>query len=286
MRFDYIPKTKAVAKQNFGWIKDFDGLYRFVDEYNIVGLNGAEKAEMLSASYFLRVLRDGSSARAHVERRNWGKNDECSKELQGYWQLFDHGDFWQLVDGSVVFTSMPYSRSEEEVISSFNDLVNTICELEPSFTDPQALRLEFLDNMYRYRPNGDFFIIMYYDLSEERFNPSLSEQEVRNRALEHSSRRKYRSYKEKGAYVRDKYVSEYAKIRAHGRCQLCGQPAPFKDSSGRPYLETHHIIWLADGGDDSIENTVALCPNCHRKMHTLNLDEDVDKLLRIAQENV
>lgn len=255
MRFDYIPKTRSLARQKFGLVKDFDGFYRFIDEYNIVGLNASEKAEMLSASYFLRVLKDGSSARAHVERRNWGKNDECSAELHDYWHLFDHGDFWQLIDVSVVFTSMPYSRSEQDVISSFEDLVDTICEREPSFTDPQSLRLEFLDDMYRYRPNGDYFIIMYYDImyydpSEERFNSLLSEREITNRAIEHSSRRNYRSYKEKGAYVRDKYVSEYAKIRAHGKRQLCGQPAPFKDSNGRPYLETHHIIWLADGGDE------------------------------------
>ena len=77
-------------------------------------------------------------------------------------------------------------------------------------------------------------------------------------------------------------MSEYAKRRAHGFCQLCGEAAPFLRKNGEPFLETHHVIWLADGGDDSIDNTVALCPNCHKKMHVLNLDEDVEKLLRIA----
>ncbi|MFP5111610.1 HNH endonuclease [Bacillaceae bacterium C204] len=43
-------------------------------------------------------------------------------------------------------------------------------------------------------------------------------------------------------------------------------------------METHHIVWLSKGGDDTIENTVAICPNCHRKMHALNLAEDVRKL--------
>ena len=45
-------------------------------------------------------------------------------------------------------------------------------------------------------------------------------------------------------YVRDPYVAEYAKRRAKGICQLCGQPAPFCDQKGRPYLESHHIEWL------------------------------------------
>ena len=43
-------------------------------------------------------------------------------------------------------------------------------------------------------------------------------------------------------------------------------------------------MWLSEGGEDSIENTVALCPNCHRKMHVVNLQEDIDKLNRIANE--
>ena len=86
------------------------------------------------------------------------------------------------------------------------------------------------------------------------------------------------------SYYRDPYISEYAKRRAAGVCQLCGKLAPFERKNGEPYLETHHIVWLSEGGEDSIENTVALCPNCHRKMHVVNLQEDIDKLNRIANE--
>lgn len=45
-------------------------------------------------------------------------------------------------------------------------------------------------------------------------------------------------------YIRDPYISEYAKRRANGICQLCGKPAPFMNSKGEPYLESHHVIWL------------------------------------------
>lgn len=75
-------------------------------------------------------------------------------------------------------------------------------------------------------------------------------------------------------YERNPYVGEHAKRRAEGLCQLCGKPAPFVDKNGSPYLETHHIQWLSRGGEDSIENTVALCPNCHKRMHILDLDTD------------
>jgi 5-methylcytosine-specific restriction protein A len=76
----------------------------------------------------------------------------------------------------------------------------------------------------------------------------------------------------------DQIVAEYAKRRADGICQLCNRPAPFKDRNGEPYLEIHHIIPLAQGGSDIIGNVVALCPNCPRKMHELNLPADEVRL--------
>jgi predicted HNH restriction endonuclease len=83
--------------------------------------------------------------------------------------------------------------------------------------------------------------------------------------------------------VRDKYIAEYAKRRAKGVCQLCMQPAPFKKNDGEPYLESHHIIWLSRGGADSGENVVALCPNCHRKMHIVDDQGDIQKLKEIIE---
>ncbi len=85
-------------------------------------------------------------------------------------------------------------------------------------------------------------------------------------------------------YVRDAAVSEYAKRSADGVCDLCEKPAPFSNKHSEPYLECHHIIWLAKGGPDTIENTVALCPNCHRKMHVLNHKGDKEKLLNRASQ--
>lgn len=56
--------------------------------------------------------------------------------------------------------------------------------------------------------------------------------------------------------------------RANGVCERCKNDAPFKRAKdGTPYLEVHHKITLANGGDDTVENAIALCPNCHREMH-------------------
>lgn len=82
-------------------------------------------------------------------------------------------------------------------------------------------------------------------------------------------------------YERNVNVAEYTKRKANGKCQLCNQQAPFADKKGRPFLETHHIVWLSKGGEDTIENTVALCPNCHRTLHILNEDTDISKLKKL-----
>lgn len=66
--------------------------------------------------------------------------------------------------------------------------------------------------------------------------------------------------------------------RACFKCQLCGCDAPFLDSSGRPYLETHHVESLAEGGSDDLSNMVALCPNCHRKMDICPSERDKKRL--------
>ncbi|RJP88583.1 MAG: hypothetical protein C4518_10965 [Desulfobacteraceae bacterium] len=56
--------------------------------------------------------------------------------------------------------------------------------------------------------------------------------------------------------------------RAKGICERCGQRAPFiRRSDGTPYLETHHWTPLSQGGEDTVENAAALCPNCHRELH-------------------
>ncbi len=69
-------------------------------------------------------------------------------------------------------------------------------------------------------------------------------------------------------FVRNPNIVAAALIRAKGICEQCQQPAPFlRKSDGAPFLEVHHITTLADLGDDTLANVVALCPNCHRQRH-------------------
>ena len=119
----------------------------------------------------------------------------------------------------------------------------------------------------------------------ERLVRRLSDRELVKRAANMKSRAGCRRATT-DLYEKNVYVAELARRKAKGVCQLCEQPAPFKDRYGKPYLETHHIVWLSEGGEDTIDNTVALCPNCHARMHKLNLKSDRRKLKKKAARNV
>ena len=69
-------------------------------------------------------------------------------------------------------------------------------------------------------------------------------------------------------YKRNPEVVVATLRRAKGYCERCGCEAPFiRKSDNTPYLEVHHRVPLSEGGSDNLENTIALCPNCHRELH-------------------
>lgn len=69
-------------------------------------------------------------------------------------------------------------------------------------------------------------------------------------------------------FRRNSDVVAFILKRANGKCELCGFDAPFfKAKDGNPYLEVHHWITLSEDGEDTVENAVALCPNCHKEAH-------------------
>ena len=86
-------------------------------------------------------------------------------------------------------------------------------------------------------------------------------------------------------FTRNEYIREFVLIRSKGICELCENKAPFHDKYGNPFLETHHVEYLSKGGKDSIENVVALCPNCHRKIHNLKLESDIEILKQKLQKH-
>ncbi|MCK8607261.1 HNH endonuclease [Apilactobacillus ozensis] len=84
--------------------------------------------------------------------------------------------------------------------------------------------------------------------------------------------------------LRNLSIVELARLFAHGKCQLCNKNAPFCEKDGTPFLEVHHIQWLSKGGPDTIDNVIAICPNCHRRMHILNIPSEVNLLKQKASQ--
>lgn len=71
----------------------------------------------------------------------------------------------------------------------------------------------------------------------------------------------------RNVYQRSRDVRNYVLARAVGHCEGCQTAAPFIRKDGTPYLEPHHIRRVSDGGPDDPAFVIALCPNCHRRVH-------------------
>jgi len=68
------------------------------------------------------------------------------------------------------------------------------------------------------------------------------------------------------SYARNPNVRRAVMRRAGGTCEYCGELG-FISLTGERYLECHHIIALANDGEDRMTNVIALCADDHRKAH-------------------
>jgi predicted HNH restriction endonuclease len=125
--------------------------------------------------------------------------------------------------------------------------------------------------------NLNHFIFDYEQVTAETFNNQLEEEISKSRKDSKETRLKRLAAATKKpaivqvtsvAYVRNPDVIVEVLDRAEGKCEACLQDAPFLRAKDKtPYLEVHHQVPLSEGGDDTVGNAIAVCPNCHRKMH-------------------
>lgn len=94
----------------------------------------------------------------------------------------------------------------------------------------------------------------------------LSLSELRKLALQGVSENASKEQVAQSTAVRSEAIRLYALKRSGGICEGCSAPAPFQGKEG-PFLEVHHLHRLSDGGPDHPANVIALCPNCHRRVH-------------------
>lgn len=134
--------------------------------------------------------------------------------------------------------------------------------------------------------NGFTEIFETFQEMKFRHFEKTSLSDLKNILLENKANDNDRKIIQTTVFERSVYIKEFARRVANGVCQLCDRVAPFKDKHGKPFLEVHHIHYLSKGGSDTIDNVVALCPNCHRKIHHLELSEDNEKIKQKALENI
>lgn len=109
---------------------------------------------------------------------------------------------------------------------------------------------------------------------EKRVSDSLKDPVGRNERLKNASSIPTFSIAKIIVFNRNPDVVAAVLSRSVGKCECCKNSAPFiRRSNGTPYLEVHHRIRLADGGEDTVENAMAVCPNCHRRLHYGSLEE-------------
>jgi len=137
--------------------------------------------------------------------------------------------------------------------------------IKPSISIKEKVRK--FENILTIVNNSEFSVQEEFEVEssfDDDVKSALSGKLTSVKGNESPSQKEVKSYQ----YVRDPKVVAYVLKKSKGKCGDCNNKGPFiSKSTGLPYLEVHHKIMLKDGGPDTIENAIALCPNCHRKTH-------------------
>jgi 5-methylcytosine-specific restriction protein A len=214
--------------------------------------------------HYTGIGLEGDQSLAYAQNKALAESTDSG--LSAYlFEVYESGRY--LFRGAVALCGEPFQEIQPDINN----------DLRKVWVFP--LQIIGLNNTYKVP--GD--LIAKKQHQKERLARRLSDKELFARAI-HSRKHPVNRRIAATAYEPNVYVAELARRRAEGVCQLCDQPAPFTDTRGIPYLEPYHITWLEKGGEDTVENTVVLCPNCHRKMRILNLKSDRKKLSAEAQK--
>jgi len=82
-------------------------------------------------------------------------------------------------------------------------------------------------------------------------------------------------------FERNPLVVSIAQLRANRNCEIPGCSTPnFAVDSGDFFCEVHHIDPLAEGGADTIENAICLCPVHHREAHYGKRRADLREIMK------
>ena len=157
MKFDQIPKQVTVR---WGAVYDVEKFQSFQRDFKIISVNFSGQREV-SAQYFIDLLTKSATTRPpYYSERQYNEFCRACNKFQGYkgfQRFFDHSAFWRCKNNYLIITTMPYM--DKDGAETFFDGM----ALEFSF--PTTIKMRFMGDKYRYRPNGTHMILIY---DEER----------------------------------------------------------------------------------------------------------------------
>jgi 5-methylcytosine-specific restriction enzyme A len=236
---------------------------------------GQEQGGMITpAEYSFIVLVTGSSGRQHGYEDHWSEDGRTFF----YFGEGQRGDM-KFIKGNLALRD---HVSNGEDVFLFQDVPNKkgylryqgqmVCIGYESVDAPDTKRAMRTAILFELVPQDSFDVQSELDLaaaeSESELSLATAElSELRRKAVADSA--EFRSPAERRAIyrMRSRAIRLYVLARAAGKCEGCGNAAPFQTRQGTPYLEPHHVRRLTDGGPDDPMWVVAVCPNCHRRAH-------------------
>ncbi len=181
---------------------------------------------------------------------------------------------WSLEERTLTF-SYPVDLEAER---DYRDLRMRITgSARRHLTVPSSPTSRLLLELFATDPNIDVAAEAVSLGTDSDFGPTADESVLRERAERYRRRaadteiptgivRPLASMTQSQQFVRDPRVRGWVERQADGSCELCGERS-FTRPDGSWYVEVHHVVPLADGGSDTVDNAVALCPSCHRACH-------------------
>jgi 5-methylcytosine-specific restriction protein A len=189
-------------------------------------------------------------------------------------------NFNQLMHGSIFHRTMNVFATDYYFTNIFNDfgadqLAQAISAVQKHINYYESLRPVKLNKLREVIERHSALLATPVNLTkhEKSFSKEVEKSfqdstEARKRRLKVADKQPKKAAMLSVVFVRNPDVVAEVLHRANGHCDRCKKPAPFlRRRDKTPYLEVHHKVQLADGGDDTVENALALCPNCHRELH-------------------
>lgn len=279
-----------VTVQNYDSLALLYKLYSNVEEYKKIRYK----------DIYVNSLED---LRKHYIASIQNIKQEKDKKVKIQWDLYNiHVDKFIMLITIIAISAISIMIKDFDTIN--NEEVENICKYAKEnfnvllralgIVSPTALKRE-VSNIITALKNNDYSL--YLRIDEERGEQvlaayrtesiadlqekihkistnSISELPNRGRVRNMTLVRLLKSY----------YLNKFAE-NDKLKCECCGKET-FITNSGEPYIEFHHLIPFSVAyGPDHYLNLFALCPNCHRKIHFLKIEDKGKEYANLSNNN-